>query len=214
MASLDLLRRHLYPTVIALGLLVGGIVGLFFPIRAASPPKANSDTWALPTVTETKRYHEDAYASLRAARFWKTVAMPGQRNDPKVEWTLAAIITKPQPMAAISQAGAKQPSSLVAVGAQFPDGATLLRLTRDAVWFEKDGCVRERRLFRAVTAENNACLGETTPVTSGPAKPGSAKPGAAGSSAPAAISPTAPRFGADPAQPTPVAPRAAGAATP
>ena len=206
MASLDLLRRHLIPTAIALGLLLGGIAGLFFPIRAASPPKAGSQAWALPTVAETKRFHEDAYEGLRAARFWKTVAMPGQRGNPKVEWTLAAIITKPKPMAAVSQPGVNQPSSLVAVGAQLPDGATLLRLTRDAVWFEKDGCVRERRLFRPVTAENNACLGEATNSTSGPAKPATPSP-----SAPAAVSP---RSGAVPARPTPAPAQAAVAATP
>ena len=209
MASLELLRRHLFPTAIASGLVLGGIAGLFFPIRAASPPKAGSQPWTLPTVSETKRYHEDAYESLRAARFWKTVATPGQRS-PKVEWTLAAIITRPRPMAAISQPGVKQPSSLVAVGAELPDGATLLRMTRDAVWFEKDGCVRERRLFRPVTAENNVCLGEATPSTPGTANPAVPSSAAPGSSGPAAVSPRA----ADPARPTPAASRAAGAATP
>lgn len=206
MASLDLLRRHPFPTAVALGLLLGGIVGLFFPIRAAAPPKAGSEAWALPTLADTKRFREDDYGSLRAARFWKTVAMPGQQSKPKVEWTLAAIITRPQPMAAISQPGAKQPSALVAMGAELPDGSTLLRMTRDAVWFEKDGCVRERRLFRAVTAENNACLGGASGGTPGPDQPETPN-----SNAPAAISP---RSGTGPARPTPAVPRAAGAATP
>lgn len=205
MASLELLRRHLFPTAVAIGLIVGGIAGLFFPIRAAAPPKSGAQAWVLPTVAETKRFHEAAYESLRAARFWKTVATPGQRGSPKVEWTLAAIITKPKPMAAISQLGVKQPSSLVAVGAQLPDGATLLRLTRDAVWFEKDGCVRERRLFRPVTTENNVCLGDASNGTSVPAKPATQGP-----SAPAVVSPRS----TDPARPTPAATRAAGAANP
>ncbi len=209
MASLDLIRRHLIPTTIALGLLLGGIAGLFFPIRAASPPKSGTQAWVLPTVAETNRFREADYEALRAARFWKTVAMPGQRGSLQVSWTLVAIITRPQPMAAVSQPGGKQPSSLVEVGAQLPDGSTLLRLTRDAVWFEKDGCLRERRLFRPVTAENNVCLGEATNGTSVPAKP--MPPG---SGAPPAVSPRSSAEPARPAPPTTTAPRAAGAATP
>lgn len=162
MASNDLLRRHLFAAVAIAGLLVGGIAGLFFPIRAASPPKSGNDTWALPTVIETKRFRDDAFATLRAARFWSAVTTPGQRAAPTVSWTLAAIITKPRQMAAISMAGSK-PSILVALGAELPDGSTLVRLTRDAIWFEKDGCRRERRLYRAVTAENDACMGSGEP---------------------------------------------------
>lgn len=215
MPSLDLLRRHLLATVAIVGLLTGGIVGLFMPIRAAAPPRAGSEAWALPSIADTKRFREEAYTALRTARFWKTVAGPGERSAPKVEWTLAAIITRPRLMAAVSQPGAKQPSSMVAVGAELPDGSRLLRLTRDAVWFEKDGCVRERRLYRPVTAENNACLGEprpdaTDPVTQTPP----VKQSAPDAAAPAAASPPS---SSDPARATPSArpaTQAAGAATP
>lgn len=206
MASLDLIRRHLFAAAAVAGLVLGGVVGLFVPIRAASPPKAGSESWTQPTIADTKRFHEDAYQGLRTARFWKTVAGPGDRRAPKVEWTLSAIITRPQAMAAINQPGAKQPSSLVPVGDELPDGSTLVRLTRDAVWFEKDGCLRERRLFRAVTAENNACLGDAPPESTDPAP----------ASAPRTASPAAssPRSGSGPARPTPPAPQDAGGATP
>lgn len=206
MPSLDLLRRHLLLTAIAIGLLLGGIAGLFFPIRAASPPRSGAQAWFLPAVAETKRFHQEAYESLRAARFWKTVETPGQRGSPKVQWTLVAIITKPLAMAAVSQPGVKQPSSLVMVGAELPDGATLLRLTRDAVWFEKDGCVRERRLFRPVTTENNVCLGEAGDGTPVPATPATARPRVSADASP--------RSGNEPARTAPAPPRATGAATP
>jgi hypothetical protein len=209
MASLDLVRRHPFATAAGAGLLLGGIVGLFFPIRAAAPPKAGNETWTLPTIADTKRFREDAYTSLRTARFWKTVEAPGQRA-PKMEWTLAAIITRPRPMAAVSQPGATKPSMLVAVGAELPDGSTLLRMSRDSVWFEKDGCVRERRLFRAVTAENNACLGEPKPgTTDGPAATSATEPPATASDPP--------KTGSIPARSTPSArpaPQAAGSTTP
>ena len=168
MASLDLLRRHLVVTTAVAGLLLGGIIGLFLPIRAASPPKSLSEAWALPAIGDTKRFSEDAYMTLRSARFWKTVAVPGQRDAPKLEWTLTAIITRPRPMAVISRPGGASDSSAsktIVIGAEFPDGSTLVRMTRDAVWFEKDGCLRERRLYRPVTAENNACFGEEVPST-------------------------------------------------
>lgn len=206
MPSLDLFQRHLLATAAIIGLLLGGIIGLFFPIRAASFPKASTEAWTLPSIADTKRFREEAYMGLRAARFWKTVADPGQRNSPKLEWVLTAIITRPRPMAAINQLGAKEPSALIALGAELPDGSTLLRLTRDAVWFEKDGCLRERRLYRPVTAENNACLGSAKPDTASPTK--AASPDAA---APAVASP---RSGSKPAAPTQPAQPAPKATTP
>ncbi len=160
MPSLDLVRRHLVITVAVAGLLIGAVAGLFFPIRAASAPKAARETWSLPTIDDTKRFREDAFASLRTARFWKTVNAPGERGTPRVDWTLTAIITRPRPMAVVSQTGGKQASLMVPIGEALPDGSTLLRMTRDAVWFEKDSCVRERRLYRAVTSANNVCLGD------------------------------------------------------
>ena len=225
MPSLDLLRRHLLVTVAVAGLLLGGIVGLFVPIRAAPFPKTSSEAWTLPSLGDTKRFREDAYTALRAARFWKTVAGTGQQGAPKVEWTLTGIITRPRLMAAVGQTGNgrasvpgdKPASNLVAVGAELPDGSTLLRVTRDAIWFEKDGCVRERRLYRAITAENNACLGEPTP---GPATPDTTAPAKATTpdvSKPAAASPrpdSGPARSTTPKPPTRPAMQAAGAATP
>lgn len=230
MPNLDLLRRHLMATAAVAGLLLGGIIGLFLPIRAASPPKASSEAWALPAIGDTARFRNDAYAALRAARFWKTVAGPGQRGAPKVEWTLTAIITRPRPMAAVDRPGAAQgattgvsmPSALVAVGAELPDGSTLVRLTRDAVWFEKDGCLRERRLYREVTAKNNACIGEEEPDLgdrAGPADAATPTPSTPDASTPTPPAPAAPppQIGSNRAQPvTSVVPATptAGAATP
>ena len=221
MPSLDLLRRHLVATAAIAGLLLGGVIGLFLPIRAASPPKSSTEAWALPAISDTKRFRTDAYTALRAARFWKTVGGPGQQGVPKVEWTLTGIITRPRLMAAVDQPGNgrgdkpgdKPASNLVAVGAELPDGSTLLRVTRDAVWFEKDGCVRERRLYRAITAENNACLGEPTPGTATPDTTAPAKATTPDVATPAA----SPRPGSGPPRstaPTRPATQAAVAATP
>ena len=237
MPSLDLLQRHLLVTAAIAGLLLGGVIGLFFPIRAAAPPKVGNEAWALPTIAETKRFHDDDYGSLRTARFWKTVATPGQRGTPKLDWKLTAIITRPRPMAAIDRIGsaprvdrgASPASHLIAVGGELPDGSTLVRLTRDSVWFEKDGCVRERRLYRAVTPENNACIGEAAADTTGPVPPTTPSATTPTAPTPSAKTPTAPtpsapapaiaspRSDPDPAPPAPsapAAPQAAETATP
>ncbi len=214
-------------------MLAGGIIGLFLPIRAASPPKSSSEAWTLPAIGDTKRFRDEAYNSLRAARFWNTVAGPGQQGAPKVEWTLTAIITRPRPMAAIGRPGgaasgnagdkpgSSMPSNLIAVGGDLPDGSTLVRLTRDAVFFEKDGCLRERRLYRAVTAQNNACIGETGSGIADPVDPaGSSTPNTSAPTSIPTIPPPAaasPQPGSDRAPPTPSArpaPPTAGAATP
>ena len=235
MPSLDLLRRHLVVTAAVAGLLLGGVIGLFLPIRAASFPKTSSEAWVLPALGDTKRFRTDAYTALRAARFWKTVAGPGQQGVPKVEWTLTGIITRPRLMAAVDRPGAVRgektgdstPSALVAIGAELPDGSTLVRLTRDAVWFEKDGCLRERRLYRPVTAENNACIGEAEPGTDDSMDPSdastpmtsTAKPSTSDTSIPKTQAPAAatPQSGSDRARSAPSAepaPPTAGAATP
>lgn len=218
MASLDLLRRHLFAAAAVIGMLLGAIIGLFLPIRAAAPPKAGSEAWSLPSVADTQRFREDAYATLRAARFWKSVAIPGQRAAPKLEWTLTAIITRPRQMAVVAQVGGGQgrsasgnpPSSMVAVGAELPDGATLVRLTRDAIWFEKDGCLRERRLYRAITAENNSCFGESASSASDPKRSATPKP----TTAPASTGPSTNTAPAPTPQPARPAPQAGGSATP
>lgn len=198
MANLDLVQRHLFASAALAGLLLGGIAGLFFPIRAAPPIKAGAEDWAMPTLAETSRFSEKAFIDLRSARYWKSVAGPGQRSAATVDWKLTAIITRPRLLASVSSARAKPSSMLVPVGAELPDGSTLLRMTRDAVWFEKDGCIRERRLFRAVTAENNACIN-------------GAEPGQAGAPPPPAPANAPGRPGNAAGDPRPVAPSASSA---
>ena len=230
MPSLDLLRRHLMATAAAVGLLLGAVIGLFLPIRAASPPKSSTEAWVLPAISDTKRFREDAYTALRGARFWKTVAGPGQQGALKIDWTLTGIITRPRLMAAVDRPGAVRgekpgentPSALVAVGAELPDGSTLVRLSRDAVWFEKDGCLRERRLYRPVTAENNACIGGAEPGINGSAEPTDAPTSAAPTpatpkpktQAPAAAAAQSGSGRVRPAPSAEPAPLTAGAATP
>lgn len=199
MSVVERLRARPWLSVALAGALVGIVIGLFLPIRAPSPPKANDDAWALPTPASIERFDEAGYQSLRSARFWGEIKVPGRRGAQAVGWNLGAIVTRPTVRVAVSMPG-KTGVSWVSLGAALPDGATFVAATRDTVWYEKDGCKRARKLYQKPTAESEACIGA----------PGTAEAASSGSAAPAA----SPSGRAAPAvAPTPAAPSARAAPT-
>jgi len=71
----------------------------------------------------------------------------------------------------------------VRLGGALPDGATLVAVDRDRIWFEKDGCRRMRALYPDKTkSDADACIGAaddgTAPASTPPPRP-SASPAAA-----------------------------------
>lgn len=163
MALVDLLRRRRFLVVAIAGGVVGAVIGLFLPIRAADPPKAEEAAWSLPSALALKRFRDEPYQTVRRARFWGELAMPGRRaaNQPSV-WSLHAILTRPVVQVAISTNG-KPGQTWVRLGSPLPDGATLVAVTRDRIWFEKDGCRRVRALYQDKTKPDaDACIGAPT----------------------------------------------------
>lgn len=195
MSVVERLRARPWLTVAVAGALVGTLIGLFLPIRAGSPPKANDDAWALPTPASTKRFDEAGYQSVRSARFWGEIKAPGERGTQAAGWNLGAIVTRPTVRIAVTSPG-KTGVSWVPLGAALPDGATFVAATRDTVWFEKDGCKRARKLYQKPTAESDACIG--TPATA-PSRSTAPAPSTSAPAAPAVAPPTA----APPARGTP-----------
>lgn len=183
MSVVEHLRARPWLLVASAGALVGVIVGLFLPIRAASPPKADDAGWALPTREAIRRFDEAKYQSLRSARFWGEIKAPGQRGPRPVGWNLGGIVTRPAVRIAVTIPG-KNGVSWVGLGAAMPDGATFVAATRDTVWYEKDGCKRARKLYQKPTAESEACIGAPRAPAATPS--GNAVP------APTAPSPAAP----------------------
>ena len=182
MALADLLRRRRFVAVAIVGSVVGVVVGLFLPIRAADPPKAEEEAWSLPNAQSLKRYRDEQFQAVRRARFWGELAMPGRRtaNQPSV-WSLHAIVTRPIVQVAVSTNG-KPGQTWVRVGGALPDGSTLMAVNRDRVWFEKDDCRRVRSLYQDVTKPDaETCIGAPTgddamaspkpPATSAPPAP-------------------------------------------
>ena len=158
MSVVERLRAQPWLAAAAAGALVGIIIGLFLPIRAASPPKASDDAWVLPTPASIKRFDEAGYQSVRSAGFWGEIKAPGERGRPVVRWNLGAIVTRPTVQVAVTTPG-KNGVSWVRQGAALPDGAIFVAATRDTVWFEKDGCKRARKLYQKPTVESEACIG-------------------------------------------------------
>ena len=183
MAVADLLRRHRFLAVAIAGGVVGSVIGLFLPIRAADPPKAEEAAWSLPNAQALKRFRDDQFQSVRRARFWGELAMPGRRNaEQPSSWSLHAIVTRPVVQVGIGVNG-KPGSSWVQLGGALPDGATVVAVDRDRIWFEKDGCRRMRALYPDKTkSDADACIGAaddgTAPASTPPPRP-SASPAAA-----------------------------------
>ena len=160
MAFADLLRRRRFIVVAMAGSVVGAVIGLFLPIRAADPPKAEDPAWSLPNAQALKRFRDDNFQTVRRARFWGELAMPGRStaNQPST-WSLSAIVTRPRVQVAVS-VGGKPAQTWVRLGGALPDGATLVAVNRDRIWFEKDGCKRVRSLYQDKTKPDpEGCIG-------------------------------------------------------
>ncbi len=190
MRGLELVRRHSVAAASVAGLLLGAVIGLFLPIRAPAPPRADEAAWSLPNANALKRFSNEQYQSVRSAPFWGALQIPGQASAARlVSWTMSAIATRPHVQVAVGVPGKPQQAAWVRIGGKLPDGSTLLAANRDTVWYEKDGCKRARTLYQKPTAESEACIGA-------PAEPAAAPSGKA---APAA----APMPAAPPARGTP-----------
>ena len=190
MALAELLRSRRYVAVAIAGGLVGAVVGLFLPIRAADPPRAEEAAWSLPDAQALKRYRDEHFQTVRRARFWGELAMPGRRaaNQPSV-WSLHAILTRPVVQVAISTNG-KPGQTWVRLGGTLPDGATLVSVSRDRVWFERDGCRGTRPLYEnPAKPDADACTGAAPSGDDAMASPKPPAPSAPPAPAPAAGKP-------------------------
>lgn len=161
MRLLEFLQRHLVASSALFGACAGIVVGLFLPIRASTPAPGEELVWSLPAAASVRRFDPEAYESLKTARFWGAEA-PVRGGPRAAGWTLRAIMTRPGPRAAIMADGNTAPV-WVPVGGLLPDGATLVALDRDTVWFEKDGCRRAKRLYPSRGTEAGRAAGTPAP---------------------------------------------------
>lgn len=172
MALVERLRARPWLAAAGAGAIVGVLIGLFLPIRAASPTRAQEADWKLPPPAAVKRFNDTDYQAVRSARFWGELQRPGAPGNQAVAWTLAGIVTKPLVRIAVTASG-KPAVSWIRPGDTLPDGATFVAASRDTVWTEKDGCRRARKLYQKPSPETEACIGaaQPAPAAAPPATP-------------------------------------------
>lgn len=182
MALIELLRRRRLAMAAALGAVVGALVGLFLPIRAADPPKADEAVWSLPNAQALKRFSDNTFQTLKTARFWGELAGPGNRAKARQSnWVLTGIVTRPHVQVSVAENG-KPAQIWVRIGGTLPDGSTLDAVSRDRIWFGKDGCRRVRSLYQDKThPDPDACLDANghplAPADAPPAQPAGSSAG-------------------------------------
>lgn len=181
MRLVEYARARPWLAVACAGAVVGAVIGLFLPIRAAAPTKADEAAWTLPTRAMTTRFDDAKYQSVRSARFWGEIKAPGERGAQNAGWTLSGIVTRPVVSIAVTVAG-KPGVTWVRLGDALPDGAVFVAANRDTVWYEKDGCRRARTLYQKPAAESAACIGADSSAP---------RPGAPATRSPASV-PAAP----------------------
>lgn len=185
MQLLELVRRHALVTALSAGLVAGAVVGLFLPIRAATPPRATDQAWAMPTAKDVNSYDKADYDRLRTVRFWGA-ADDQSRPDRPTTWSLQAIVLRPRPgIAYVPSSGSNPKPQWAAIGGKLPDGSILLGVDAEAARFEREGCRYSRRLFATAEEKNADPCPDAAPAAdaSGPAPAGSppARSGNAGS---------------------------------
>lgn len=188
MQLVDRLRARPWLAAASAGALVGIVVGLFLPIRAASPPKADDAVWVLPTRAATERFNEGHYQAVRSATFWGDIAAPG--GPRAAAWNLSGIVTRPVVMIAVTTPG-KDATTWVRLGRPMPDGSIFVAANRDTVWYEKDGCRRARKLYQKPTTASEACIGAPAGAANAPSS-GTAAAAPSVAPAPDAPAPAAP----------------------
>jgi hypothetical protein len=195
MALVDLLQRKPMPVAVVAGAIVGAVVGLFLPIRAADPPKAEEATWSLPNAQTLKRFSDNTFQSVRNAKFWGDLLMPGQHGNEKKQatWSLTGIVTRPLIQVSVSEAGKQgQPvQTWVRIGGKLPDGGVLDAVTRDRIWFTKDGCKRVKSLYQnSVHPDPEGCIGADGKPVTPPASADTPAAAAASAAHPSTASPS------------------------
>ncbi len=179
MPLVDQLRSRLLLAATVCGAALGTAIGLFLPIRAATPEQGAELAWRLPTAESVRRFNEASYQSVRSGGFWGGEA---QRNRATRAsgWTLRAIMTRPVSQVAVAVRGSNA-QVWVRVGDALPDGGTLVAVDRDKAWVEQEGCRRAVFLYAAqgkASGEGEAggkCAnGATQPVPSASARSGAA----------------------------------------
>ena len=164
MQWIEWLQRRPMVAAALLGLLLGGLIGSFWPIQAGLAVPADTANWSLPADSVAVRFNEAAFAKVRSAPIWGAAGQaPGGTKLPG--WRLTGIISRPAPAALIIAEGSTT-MTRATVGDALPDGGKVLDVFPRGIAFERQGCRYQRVLYAPVDpAEAAGCppAGAKTP---------------------------------------------------
>lgn len=153
-------RGRPFSTSLGVGLLLGTLAGLLWPVQVPPPGAEVADAWEPPGSLASLRPTESEFAFVRDAQVWGADGSgPGARGPQKAGWRLVGIIADPVPGALLTTGGGSEVTR-VAAGAQLPDGSTVERVTLEGIVFLRNGCAYERALFATEDAPVGACAAD------------------------------------------------------
>lgn len=138
------------------GLLVGVVLGLAWPVTVPMLEKGRTDAWVAPPGLEAARPRESEFIAVRDAPIWGDAAgeAPGIKRAP---WRLTGIIADPLPAVVVLSEGSMQ-AKRIRVGETLPDGGVVKQIMTSSLSFVREGCTYERLLYGPVEpAENQPC---------------------------------------------------------
>ena len=138
-----------------LGLLLGVVLGLLWPIEVPPAHRQRAEAWTAPAGLNTARPLEREFTTVRGAQIWgDDAAVAGTKRS---MWRLTGIIADPLPAALVLSDGSTDVKRVRAGGA-LPDGGVVKQITASGVSYVREGCTYERLLYGlGESAETKAC---------------------------------------------------------
>ena len=155
MRPAEWLRARPLQGAAALGVAVGVVVGLAWPITVPATRQTHAEAWLSPAGLDATRPGESEFSTVRDAPIWGELTEVG--GVQRAAWQLAGIIADPVPAALVLAQGATQ-AKRVRVGESLPDGGVVRQIMNSGVAYEREGCVYQRLLYGpGEAAENPSC---------------------------------------------------------
>lgn len=166
MRPVDLARAHPLGAALAIGALLGVLIGALRTVEVDAGAAAAAAPWRLPAPESLTRGDERYLAQLRQAEIWGATgsaagggrATRGGRAAAAETWRLLGIVTRPEPLALVLNEAAGQVDR-IGVGETLPDGGKLLEIGDTLIRFERQGCRYQRRLFAPVAEPDDGDCG-------------------------------------------------------
>lgn len=155
MRAADYLQQRPLPVILAVGALLGLLVGVVWPVPEPVAAAAGESAWGLPAPAAIVRYDEARFAKVRGASIWGVNGTNSSAGAKRPGWRLSGIIVDPSVTALVAPDGDSHVAH-IRVGDLLPGGGKVVRIGSDGLVFTRDGCTYERTLYSTVDPKENA----------------------------------------------------------